>query len=85
MAMTTEELIQLLAQHPPDLRVMVQGYEDGYDDLEADCVVAGEASLNVNSVWYYGRHEQALTRDEQTGSETVHALFLRRPWHEDKE
>ena len=32
MAMTIEELIQLLAQHPPDLRVVVNGYEDGFDD-----------------------------------------------------
>ena len=85
MTMTIEELIQLLAQYPPDLRVMVQGYEDGYDDLEADCVIAGEASLNANSSWYYGCHEQALTSDEQTGGETVHALFLRRPWHDDGE
>ena len=43
--MTTEELIQLLAQYPGDLRVMVQGYEEGYDDLEAGLVVAGEANL----------------------------------------
>ena len=83
--MTVDELIRLLAKHPPDLRVMVQGYEDGYYDLEASCVVAGEASLNVNSAWYYGRHEQTLTSDEQTSHETVRALFLRRPWHDDWE
>ena len=83
--MTVSELIQLLAQHPSDLRVMVQGYEEGYDDLEAGRVVAGEARLNVNSAWYYGRHDRALTGDDQTGGETVHALFLRRPWHDDGE
>ena len=83
--MTVDELIRLLAKHPFDLRVMVQGYEDGYDDLEADCVVAGKASLNANSAWYYSRHERALTSDEQTGHETVRALFLRRPWHDDGE
>ena len=81
--MTVDELIQLLAKHPPGLRVMVQGYEDGYDDLEAGCVVVGEASLNVNSAWYYGRHEQAMTRDKKKGRETTRALFLRRPWHND--
>ena len=43
--MTTEGLIQLLAQYPADLRVMVQGYEAGYDDLEAGRVVAGEANV----------------------------------------
>ena len=83
--MTVDELIRLLRDYPPDLRVMVNGYEHGYDDLEANCVVAGEASLNVNSAWYYGRHEQASTSDNQTGHETVRALFLRRPWHGDGE
>ena len=83
--MTVEELIQLLSAYPADLRVMVQGYEDGYDDLEADWAIAGEAILNVNSAWYYGRHERALTGDDQTGGETVQALFLRRPWHDDGE
>ena len=85
VALTVSELIQLLAHHAPDLRVMVQGYEEGYDDLGADCVIAGDASLNVNSAWYYGRHEQALIGDDQNGGETVHTLFLRRPWHEDEE
>ena len=83
--MNVEQLMRLLANHPPDLRVMVQGYEEGYDDLEADCVVAGEVSLNVNSAWYYGRHEQAMTSDKQTSHETARALLLRRPWHDDEE
>ena len=64
---------------------MVQGYEDGFDDLEADCVVAGEASLNVNSAWYYGCHEQVLTSNDRTRGKTARALFLRRPWHDDEE
>ena len=31
--MTVAELVQLLANYPPDLRVVVNGYEEGYDDL----------------------------------------------------
>ena len=46
--MTTEELIQLLSAYPADLRVMVQGYEDGYDDLEADR--EGRVSLREHTV-----------------------------------
>ena len=64
---------------------MVRGYEDGFDDLEADCVVAGEASLDVNSGWCCGRHDQVLTSNDRTRGETVSALFLRRPWHDDEE
>ena len=32
--MTIEDLIRILQTYPPDLRVMVNGYEEGYDDLE---------------------------------------------------
>ena len=45
--MTIEELIQLLAQHPPDLRVVVNGYEDGYDDLSPEQLSVVSIGLNV--------------------------------------
>lgn len=32
--MTVHELMQLLSKYPSDLRVVVNGYEDGYDDVE---------------------------------------------------
>lgn len=75
----------MLKDYPPDLRVMVQGYEGGVDDLEAGCVVVGEAVLNVHSRWYYGRHEEALGGENEKGREIAQALFLRRPWHDDGE
>ena len=34
--MTAYELIQLLRRHSPGLRVVVDGYEDGYDDLSPE-------------------------------------------------
>ena len=47
---------------------MAQGYEDGWDDLEARLTsIAGEASLNVYTAWYYGRHEEVLTGDKPKG------------------
>ena len=30
--MTVKELVKLLEKYPDDLRVVVNGYEDGYDD-----------------------------------------------------
>ena len=33
--MTVNELIELLATYPGDLRVVVNGYEDGFDDLKS--------------------------------------------------
>lgn len=55
--MTIAELQELLAQHPPDLTVMVDGYEAGYDDLAADQIALRQVQLNVNSEWYYGQHD----------------------------
>ena len=34
--MTVSELIELLKTHSADLRVVVNGYEDGYDDLSPE-------------------------------------------------
>ena len=51
MAKTIEELIRLLAQHPPDLRVVVNGFEDGYDDLSPEQPSVVSIGLNV------GKHQ----------------------------
>ena len=44
--MTVEELIQLLETYPPDLRVVVNGYEEGYDDLSPE-----QVSVVPNFIW----------------------------------
>ena len=80
--MTVAELIRILETHPPDLRVMADGYEGGVDDLKATLVFAKDVRLNVNKAWYYGRHEEMFEGDELGGYEVVHALILRRPWHD---
>ena len=43
--MTVDELIRVLAKYPPHLRVVVNGYECGYDDLTAEQVVRVEDSF----------------------------------------
>ena len=40
--MTVEQLVRLLRDYPPDLRVVVDGYEDGYDDLSAGAALCGQ-------------------------------------------
>lgn len=75
--MTTRELIQLLVQYPDDLRVVVNGYEDGYDDLEPDMVSVCEIRLDAGETRWEGRHRDVEdTRNE--GSAIVNALALRR-------
>ena len=50
--MIVGELAQLLAAYPPDLRVVVSGYEEGYDDLEAGLVFVREIRLDAGKKWW---------------------------------
>ncbi len=77
--MTVDELVQLLATYPPHLRVVVNGYEDGYDDLDAHLVSVKEIRLDAGEKWWEGRHRDAEDSRSQ-GSTTVNALVLHRPW-----
>jgi hypothetical protein len=51
--MNVGELITLLQTHPRDARIVVSGYEDGYDDV----TVIREVFIKpcADSKWYYGR------------------------------
>jgi hypothetical protein len=53
--MKVKELIEKLSQLDPELMVVVSGYEGGVD--EVDSCGLSEIELNVNTQWYYGKHE----------------------------
>ena len=74
--MTAQELIQLLAQYPPDLRVVVNGYEDGYDDLSPERIVPVKIVLNTGQHRWEGKHGDPDGPAE--GADMVEALILRR-------
>lgn len=76
MAMTTGELIQLLTQYPTDLRVVVNGYEDGYDDLSPKQVSAVKIALNTGKHQWEGKHGDPGGRTD--ADDIVEALALRR-------
>ncbi|MDE2687814.1 MAG: hypothetical protein OXI16_10020 [Chloroflexota bacterium] len=54
--MTVHELIALLETYPDDLRVVVNGYEDGFDDLSRDSLKVVEITLNTGTESYVGEH-----------------------------
>ncbi|MYC08253.1 MAG: hypothetical protein F4X57_13965 [Chloroflexi bacterium] len=54
--MTVHELIVLLETYPDDLRVVVNGYEDGFDDLSPDSLKVVEITLNTGTESYVGEH-----------------------------
>ena len=76
MAMTTGELIRLLAQYPPDMRVVVNGYEDGYDDLSPTQVSTVKITLNTGKHRWEGKHGDPDGRND--ADDVVEALALQR-------
>ena len=71
--MTVAEIIEMLKSYAPETRVVVQGYEDGYDDIASVRLVA--IKTNANPEWYYGQHGDA--GDGVDGVEQAVLLFSR--------
>ena len=63
--MSVYELIWLLEQHPPDLRVVVNGYEDGYDDLTPEQLSLVKIALNTGNHPWEGQHGGAERSNEK--------------------
>ena len=65
--MTVRELIARLRKMPQDARVIVNGYEDGYEDIGAPEVTRIRPNANRPGAWWLGAHEI----DEKHGSEVA--------------
>ena len=78
--LTTGELIRLLSDHPPDLRVVVDGYEGGYDDLSVRQLQRIRIALGVGEEDWYGDHDEPdlVFPEDRRPTESVEALVLRR-------
>ena len=77
--MNVQQLIEELQKHPPEMRVIVKGYEGGYADLITPAAKQTLIRLNVHAPddWYYGRHADAeyYSLEDQGGS-TETALLI---------
>ncbi len=73
--MNVNQLIKRLQMYPPDLRVVVRGYEGGYDDVNNFEQL--KIVLDYHSEWYYGKHEDAsFIQNEETKANAVGALQI---------
>lgn len=78
--MTVLELIDLLRRYPSNMRVVVNGYEQGYDDLYPRRISVVGIALNTGVHEWEGRHghENELPTDRAEATTTVKALVLGR-------
>ena len=86
--MTVKELIKVLTEiEDQEVRVMVSGYEGGVDDIvigngidNSTIVIPAiiHVALDVNTEWYYGKHERVDDMYGATNSEyhIVKAIIL---------
>ena len=70
--MTAKELISHLKTLPPETRIAIKGYEDGFDYAQ----VLREAKIikKANIAWYYGDLEEVLDVDSKRFDEIVWVL-----------
>ena len=67
--MKVKELIEKLSQMNPELLVVVAGYEGGV--YEIDKFEMCDIELNVNTEWYYGKHEVLSEGDKPTNKDST--------------
>jgi len=58
--MTVEELIRLLSLEDPKMRVIIDGYEQGYDEVGAFEYTHIKPNASKDKSWYEGEFDQAL-------------------------
>ena len=78
--MNVRDMIDLLGRYPEDMRVVVNGYEQGYDDLSPEQISVVPITLNTGKHDWDGRHGDPgdLPTAAQETTPTIKALLLRR-------
>ena len=82
--MTVKELMKFLEKYPDDLRVVVNGYEDGYDDISPNRIFTRKIQLDAGTPDWEGQHCDPPYESEETTDDTkiVEALvFCRAPYY----
>ena len=81
--MTVKELVALLGKYPDNLRVVVNGYEDGFDDISPERISTTKIELDAGKHDWEGQHGGAFPEDESTeDTRIVEALvFHRAPYY----
>ncbi len=78
--MTVKALKELLNQYPENLRVVVDGYEDGYDDLAQERISVRKIQLNTKTKDWEGQHSDfdSLNQAKADAAKTAEAVVFHR-------
>ena len=76
---TVSELIDVLRHLRGSLRVVVNGYEEGYDDLTPEQIVQIRIGLGIGKHDWEGTHGRA--DDAEDSTDIVEAVVLQRTSH----
>jgi hypothetical protein len=66
LTMTAKELIEELGKIPPETRIVIRGYEDGFNDISQFRKV--KIISNPEAQWYYGEYASS---EEQGAIEAI--------------
>lgn len=72
--MTVTELVKHLQALDPEMHVFVNGYEGGYNDVELKGPF--DIALDVNTDWWYGKHEKISKFKNETNYKVVKGVVL---------
>ena len=73
--MTVKELIEYLQTLDPETRVFTRGYEGGLNDVEIRDIPT-DVALNVHTAWWYGEHDYADVRYNESKYKIVKGIIL---------
>lgn len=77
--MTVAELIELLKVYPPDLRVLVDGYEYGQHDLQRGWIRSRLAAIDADKgAVYGGPHDVDFSRNTEVSNKIEPVLHIAR-------
>lgn len=77
--MNVGQLQEILSGLPFNMRVVVDGYEDGLDDLTADNIEIKQIYINTGGYKWEGEHSEIDEEDESEELPKETALILHRP------
>ena len=78
--MNVRDMIDLLRGYPEDMRVVVSGYEEGYDDLSPEQISVIPITLNTGVHDWEGQHgvPKVVAKAPQETETITEALALQR-------